>query len=578
MKPIFNIFNKITNLGVVDGIKIEEAKRIKLTNILGIIPLLTYIYFIYFGITNQYYFPIIICTCLTFFVCIGLYLNYKQRYGIAKLILFSANSAVVFITYNCLNIDYSIVTYFFPLMIAYEMVFDAKKELKTFLPAFSFTVFCFIACFIFPKYLFYSYTMTDDILKTSIILNYVYPFIISLLFIFTIINIHSKTQDKLLKAIEEAENANKAKSEFLSNMSHELRTPLNGIIGTTNLLIHESATKSQKKYHEVLQHTSDHMLHLINHILDFSKINEGKINLDRNPFNVKHTITKLCRVYLAQNTQESVQFLFEIDNELDRSVIGDDLRLKQILFNLLSNSFKFTKRGTITLKAKLLKSTSDVLSINFCVEDTGIGIKPEQFQKIFESFEQADTSTTRNFGGTGLGLSISRELVKLFGSSLKVESEYKKGSSFCFDIEMEINKEIVNNEAKLSDANKKITGLNILVAEDNKVNMMVLLTFLKRWDVSFTEVTNGALALKEFQKNDFDLILMDLEMPVMDGYTAIKEIRKLDSNIPVIAFTAALYDNMILDLKEKGFDDYLHKPFNPTDLYNKISKYQMSLN
>lgn len=319
------------------------------------------------------------------------------------------------------------------------------------------------------------------------------------------------------------------------------------------------------------------MLHLINHILDFSKINEGKINLDKNTFNLKHTIAKLCRVYLAQNTQESVQFSFEIDDTLDMSVIGDDLRLKQILFNLLSNSFKFTKKGNIILRAKSIKTTIENISIKFSVEDTGIGIKPDQFKKIFESFEQADTSTTRNFGGTGLGLSISKELVKLFGSHLKVESEYKKGSIFYFDIELAINKEVINYETNLSDADKKMTGLNILVAEDNKINMMVLLTFLKRWDVNFTEVTNGSLALKEFKKNDFDLILMDLEMPIMDGYTAIHEIRKLDPNIPVIAFTAALYDNMITDLKQKGFDDYMHKPFNPIDLYNKISKYQFSL-
>jgi signal transduction histidine kinase/CheY-like chemotaxis protein len=575
MKTNTNIFKKITNLGVVDGLKIEEIKRIKLTNILGSFPLVIYIYFIYFGLTEQYYFPVVTCSTLSIIVVIGLYLNHKRKYGLAKLILFSANSLFTFATYNCLNIDYSIVSYFFPLLIAYEIVFDAKKEFMTFLPSILFTIICIVACFVLPKYLLYSYEMSAELLKTSNILNYIFPLLISVTFIFTIINIHAKAQDKLLAAIEESEKANKAKSDFLSNMSHELRTPLNGIIGTTNLLIHEHGTNSQKKYHEVLQHTSDHMLHLINHILDFSKINEGKINLDRNTFNIKHVIAKLCRVYQAQNTQENVQFTYEIDEALDRSVIGDDLRLKQILFNLLSNSFKFTKRGSIILKAALLKSDANKMSVRFSILDTGIGIKQEQLQKIFESFEQADSSTTRNYGGTGLGLSISKELVRLFGSSLKVESEYKKGSTFSFEIDVEISQVVVDKNVNKLQADKKIRGLNVLVAEDNKVNMMVLLTFLKRWDVTYTEVSNGSLALAKFKQNDYNLILMDLEMPEMDGYTAIKEIRKQDTNIPVIAFTAALYDNMVLDLKSKGFDDYLHKPFNPIDLHTKISKYSL---
>jgi CheY-like chemotaxis protein len=367
--------------------------------------------------------------------------------------------------------------------------------------------------------------------------------------------------------------ANKAKASFLSNMSHELRTPLNGIIGTTNLLMHEPASSSQKKYYDVLQHTSDHMLHLVNHILDFSKINEGKINLDRNIFNLKHTVTKICRVYLAQNTQENVVFNFEIDEALDKEIISDDLRLKQILFNLLSNAFKFTKKGTVTLKAALLHKSNKKMLVRFLVQDTGIGIKPEQVEKIFNSFEQADNSTTRNFGGTGLGLSISKQLAGLFGSSLQVTSEYQKGSVFSFDIEVEINTAIVPKEAEQLVNSKNLGGLRLLVAEDNKVNMMVLLTFLKKWNVQFTAATNGIMALEEYKKEDYDLILMDLEMPEMDGYTAIKEIRKQDANIPVIAFTAALYDDMAADLKSKGFDDYLHKPFNPADLYNKISRY-----
>ncbi len=572
MTSFKSIYNIVINLGVNDYMKIEESQRVRLTNILGLLPIFIYLYFVFFGLVNNYYFPTIISTFLIIGALIGIYFNYKQHFVLAKMILFSVNSFSVFIIYNVLNIDYSITCYFFPLLMAYEIVFDTKKEVRYFLPTFSFTLLCLIGCFLLPKGIFFEYAMTPDLLKTSILLNYLLPLILSVAFLFTIVNIHNKTQDKLIEAREESEKANKAKSDFLSNMSHELRTPLNGIIGATNLLMNEPATLSQKKYYDILHHTSDHMLHLINQILDFSKINESKINLDRNIFNLKHVISKLCRVLQAQNVHEEIAFYFEIDDSLNVDVISDDLRLKQILLNLLSNAFKFTKAGTIQLKALLLGEENNKLFVRFTVSDTGIGIEQDQLKNIFESFEQADNSTTRNFGGTGLGLSISKQLVALFDSTLQVESESGKGSTFSFDMCIEKNKDVpivIDNQV----IKKDLKGLSILVAEDNKINMMVVITFLKKWNATYTEVVNGALALEKFNNQKFDIILMDLEMPDMDGYTAIMEIRKMDKSLPVLAFTAALYDGMAADLKSKGFTDYIHKPFNPKDLYDKISKF-----
>jgi signal transduction histidine kinase len=574
MKKINEFYQFITNIGVIEGLRIEEIKRIKLTNILGVFPVFIYIYFIILGLVHNYYFPAILCSFLTIGTAIGIYFNYKQKYLIARSVLFSICSLSVFFTYNILNIDYSIVCYFFPLIMAYEIVFDTKKEAHYFIPTFFFTIICLAACFFLPKYLFYTYSMTDELFQMSVKLNYAFPVLLCIIFMFTIMSIHAKTQESLILAREDAERANKAKSEFLSNISHELRTPLNGIIGSTNLLLHEPASASQKKYYDVLQHTSEHMLHLINHILDFSKIKEGKINLDSNVFNMKHLLAKLCRVYMAQNTNENVSFHFDIDDELNIDVISDDLRIKQILLNLLTNAFKFTNKGKINFTASTLEKAADRLKIRFAIADTGIGIKQNQLQKIFESFEQADNSTTRIFGGTGLGLSISKQLVALFNSDLIIESSFGKGSTFYFDIIIKINPTPVDVPV---DTNfKNLDGLKILVAEDNKVNMLVLLNFLKKWNVNYTEVINGALAVERHKREDFDLILMDLEMPEMDGYTAIKEIRKTDTKVPVIAFTAALYDHMEMDLKNKGFNDYLHKPFNPKDLYNKISDYKIN--
>jgi signal transduction histidine kinase/CheY-like chemotaxis protein len=569
MKSLKSFFNKLADNGIRHSTKIEEIQRIKLVNILALIPVCIYLFFIIFGLLNNYYFPVYVGISLTIGAAIAFYFNYSGKQSLAKIIIFTMNSLSIFFIYNCLNIDYSILCYFFPIIMAYEIIFDAKNEKAFFIPSFLITIGCLIACFLVPKGLFYNYNMSDDLLKQSIILNYIMPLVISVAFLFTIIKIHAETQGKLINAREESENANRAKSVFLSNMSHELRTPLNGIIGATNLLMYEPASASQKKYYEILQHTSDHMLNLINQILDFSKINESKINLDRNTFNLLHVVTKLSRVLQAQNTHEDIQFNFDIDDRLNREVISDDLRLKQILLNLLSNAFKFTKSGTINLTAKLLHEANNNLHIRFTVSDTGIGIAQEKLSNIFESFEQADNTTTRIFGGTGLGLSISKQLVSLFGSTLTVESELNKGSIFTFDIITEISKAV---EISLDAGNQKkdLKGLKMLVAEDNQVNMMVLLTFLKKWNANYTEVSNGAQALEKYNANNYDIILMDLEMPIMDGYTAISEIRKKDKSTPVIAFTAALYDGMAEDLKSKGFTGFIHKPFNPKDLYEKV--------
>jgi len=567
-------YDALSNLGITPHLKIEEAQRIRLTNMLGSSPILIYLFYTYFGLTHRFYFLPIICSCLILGIFIGLYCNYRGRPLLAKGILFSVNSFSIFITYNLVNIDYSVTCYFFPLIIVFVMIYDIKKELDGFILSFGFTMICALCCFLLPKYLFSTFILSPETLKTVVVLNYVFAMSLSVVIMVIIIRIHAQTQDKMIKAREESEMANKAKSDFLSNMSHELRTPLNGIIGGVNLLLHEPATLSQTKYYEILQHSSDLMLSLINHILDFSKINEGKINLDRNVFNMNQMLSKLCRVYEAQNLEGEVDFIFHLDQRLDKDFVSDDLRLHQILVNLLTNARKFTKKGSIVFNASVIDETDGEMNILFSIKDTGVGIKPEKLKTIFESFEQADNSTTRNFGGTGLGLSICKELVKLFHSQLQVNSIYGEGSEFYFTIKAALNVESATTSETSIDNIKDLMGLKLLVAEDNNVNMLVLRTFLQKWNVTFDEVTNGVDTLIKFNSNEYDVILLDIEMPVMDGYTAIKEIRKMDAEIPVIAFTAAFYDNMQTDLLQRGFTDHLHKPFKPNDLYNKIAQYK----
>jgi signal transduction histidine kinase len=578
IKSLSSTVSGLMDLGTSERMKLEDAQRVRLTNILGFIPIGMYLVYIAFGLINKYYFPVILCSGLLILSVIGIFLNKQKHHGFAKFLLFSVNSASVLIAYNCLNIDYSICCYFFPILMAYEILYNLRLEIKRFIPAVGFTVICAVACFVLPKGILYYYEMSDELFKSSHLLNYILPFLISLFFMVIIMRMYGQTQSKLIEAKEEAEAAYKVKSDFLSSMSHELRTPLNGIIGSTNLLAHENISLSQKKYFDIIQYSSEHMLNLVNHILDFSKIEAGKLELDSNVFKIKEMVHRVADMFQNQVNSSDVTFIREIDDALDVSVVSDDLRLSQILHNFLSNAFKFTRRGTIILKASCETRTSNSIAIYFSVSDTGIGIKEDAQKTIFESFTQADTGTSRKFGGTGLGLSICKQLVEKFGSQIYVNSTYGKGSVFSF--RLLLNTKTVHHKAEVEEpasTDTQLSDLRILVAEDNPVNMLLVRNFLKRWKATIVEVTNGEDAVIKHKQDDFDLILMDLEMPVMDGFTAIKEIRKLDQKIPVLAFTAALYDNMLNDLVQRGFNDFVHKPFRPHDLLSKIEQYKLRI-
>lgn len=376
-----------------------------------------------------------------------------------------------------------------------------------------------------------------------------------------------------LKAKERAERAAKVKSRFLSNMSHELRTPLNAIIGSTNILHQEQHLESQSQMLDVLKHSSEHMLELVNDILDYSKLEADKMELNNAPFNLSDLLYKVTGTFRGPISTKQLQLQTNFDAVKGLMVQGDEMRLHQVLNNLLSNAIKFTSEGLILVDVKALMKRSTNITLRFAVKDSGIGIAPEKQHRIFDKFYQTDAETTRKYGGSGLGLAISQYIVQKMGGELKVESAPGQGSTFSFTLTMSIEATRYSYIEVPAQKFEDLENVRILVAEDNPVNMMIVKRFLAKWNANVTEAVNGLEAVQLFETNTFDLLLVDLEMPELDGAGVVSRIRRMGSDIPIIAFTAAVYDHMQADLIDKGFNDFIPKPFRPDDLRQKIIHY-----
>jgi signal transduction histidine kinase len=388
-----------------------------------------------------------------------------------------------------------------------------------------------------------------------------------------------KYQKELIYAKELAEQGKRIKENFLANMSHEIRTPINGIIGLINLLSQTDIDDSQKEMLNLLKTSSSSLLGVINDVLDLSKIESGKFKINRSETKIIELCNAVINLLGIGAKEKNIGLNIHIDPNLPEKIIADSLRLNQILMNLIGNAIKFTDKGSVTLKVDVLDKKGNNLKIQFNVIDTGIGIAKENIDKIFEVFEQADEQTTVKFGGTGLGLSIVKNLAKLKGGTLNVESNEGNGSSFTFTNWYEVVSlpATSTNEKPKSKILDPFNNVKILLAEDNPINTFLIIRILKGWNVVVVVVENGQDAIDTLQENDFDLVLMDTYMPVMNGLDAIKLIRSGvipgKENIPIINFSAAVMETDKQIAMDAGANDILNKSFEPQLLHDKISQF-----
>jgi len=367
-----------------------------------------------------------------------------------------------------------------------------------------------------------------------------------------------------------AMEATQAKSDFLSIMSHEIRTPLNGIVGIIHLMLQEDLrTNFQRELVETLKFSSDHLMAVVNDVLDFNKINSNHVRLAQEPFSLSFLLKNLEKTFIPRAREKKLDLIFEIGSSLPSHFMGDQVRLNQVITNLIHNAVKFTETGFVKLAVKEHKRDESRISLHFEISDSGIGIPLKDQSTIFEIFKQSSIETNRSNRGTGLGLAITKELLRLFGSEIQLISEPGKGASFSFIIDFAypdqpaVKARPVGQKVALPEA-------RILVVDDNAVNLLVASNLLKKVGLRYDHAENGCEAIEKFNEGHYDLILMDLKMPVMNGFEATRIIRAQGSPVPIIALTASAFTDEREKALSSGFSEYLVKPFLPQEFYDLI--------
>ena len=376
---------------------------------------------------------------------------------------------------------------------------------------------------------------------------------------------------KAENATQIAEDAVKSKQQFLSNMSHEIRTPMNAIIGFTKVVLKTDLSAKQKEYLTAIKMSGDALIVLINDILDLAKVDAGKMTFEQTPFKMVTSISAMLHLFETKIQEKNLELVKEYDSRIPAVLIGDPVRLHQIILNLMSNAVKFTAEGKITVQVRLLTEDEEKVTVEFSISDTGIGVNKDNIDKIFDTFRQASSGTARLYGGTGLGLAIVKQLVNQQGGSIQVKSKIDRGSTFSFILTFQKTKEVAESEAEIVELNMKIKNVKVLVVEDMALNQLLMKTLLDDFGFERDIASNGKIAIEKLQAKDYDVILMDLQMPEMNGFEATEYIRtKMKSNIPIIALTADVTTMDLEKCKALGMNDYIAKPVDERLLYSKI--------
>ena len=376
-----------------------------------------------------------------------------------------------------------------------------------------------------------------------------------------------------------AEDAVKSKQQFLANMSHEIRTPMNAVIGFTNVLLKTKLNKTQNKYLNAIKVSGESLIVLINDILDIAKVDARKMTFEKIPFSLFDSISIMHQLFDLKIKEKNLDMFDEYDKAIPQILVGDPMRFRQIILNLMSNALKFTSQGKISLRVRLIKEDAEKVTIEFALTDTGIGIREDRLSQVFNKFEQADKDTSSSYGGTGLGLAIVKQMVEQQGGTVFVSSELTKGSTFGFILsfektnpKFELKKELGSETVQDSTFFKlNLKSTKVLIAEDVELNQLLIKIIMLDFGFDIDIASNGQIAIEKLKKNDYDIILMDLQMPVMNGFDATEYIRnKMNSQIPIIALTADVTNLDVEKCKTVGMNDYISKPIDENLLFSKI--------